>query len=146
LQALTHDSTADPANPQARSDQVGKDGSTYTPARWRAHPHLCSVSLAHGAAAEGARAGRIDGWILKPIDFRRLQAILCGVTDLVQRSLDEYRIGCSREIGRWLQAALWLPASMSASVLSANGAGLPSGAAAAKDGDHTPDTNTLHET
>ena len=90
---------------------------------------------------DGLEQARIDGWILKPIDFRRLQVILCGVTDHVQRSLSEYRIGC-----RWLQAALWLPASVSASALSANGAGLPSGAAAAEDGDHTPDTNTLHET
>ena len=95
---------------------------------------------------DGLEQARIDGWILKPIDFRRLQLILCGVTDHFQRSLGEYRIGCSREIGRWLQAALWLPASVSASALSANGVSLPSGAAAAEDGNHTPDTNTLHDT
>lgn len=44
----------------------------------------------------------MDGWILKPIDFKRLDIILKGVTDLSQRNLDLYRPGCSWEIGGWL--------------------------------------------
>ncbi|CAL1713504.1 unnamed protein product [Somion occarium] len=44
----------------------------------------------------------IDGWILKPIDFKRLRIILKGVTDLTQREKDVYRSGCNWEIGGWL--------------------------------------------
>ncbi|KAF9462987.1 Tco3, phytochrome related signal transduction histidine kinase, partial [Collybia nuda] len=42
----------------------------------------------------------MDGWILKPIDFRRLSAILKGVTDRTQREHDVYRPG-NWEIGGW---------------------------------------------
>lgn len=44
----------------------------------------------------------MDGWILKPIDFKRLDIILKGVTDPVRRELDVYRPGCIWEIGGWL--------------------------------------------
>ncbi|KAI0073479.1 hypothetical protein K474DRAFT_1603252 [Panus rudis PR-1116 ss-1] len=44
----------------------------------------------------------IDGWILKPIDFKRLRVILKGVTDLSQRERDVYRPGCNWESGGWL--------------------------------------------
>ncbi|KAJ7714204.1 hypothetical protein B0H16DRAFT_1808320 [Mycena metata] len=44
----------------------------------------------------------IDGWILKPIDFKRLKVILTGVTDAAQRQLDIYHPGCSWEAGGWL--------------------------------------------
>ena len=44
----------------------------------------------------------IDGWILKPIDFRRLRVILRGVTDAAQREKDVYTPGCSWELGGWL--------------------------------------------
>jgi len=44
----------------------------------------------------------MDGWILKPIDFKRLDIILKGVTDSSQREQDTYRPGCSWEIGGWL--------------------------------------------
>ncbi|KAJ7163265.1 hypothetical protein C8R46DRAFT_1177450 [Mycena filopes] len=44
----------------------------------------------------------IDGWILKPIDFKRLKVILTGVTDPAQRQLDIYHPGCSWEGGGWL--------------------------------------------
>ncbi|OBZ71696.1 Histidine protein kinase 1 [Grifola frondosa] len=43
----------------------------------------------------------MDGWILKPIDFKRLRVILRGVTDPVQREKDIYQPGCSWEIGGW---------------------------------------------
>ncbi|KAK0464727.1 GAF domain-like protein [Desarmillaria tabescens] len=36
----------------------------------------------------------MDGWILKPIDFKRLGVILSGVTDVGQRQRDVYRPGC----------------------------------------------------
>ncbi|EPQ54663.1 hypothetical protein GLOTRDRAFT_116494 [Gloeophyllum trabeum ATCC 11539] len=44
----------------------------------------------------------IDGWILKPIDFKRLKTILKGVTDLQQRAADIYKPGCNWETGGWL--------------------------------------------
>ena len=44
----------------------------------------------------------MDGWILKPIDFKRLDVILKGVTDPVRRELDVYRPGFTWEIGGWL--------------------------------------------
>ncbi|CCL99470.1 uncharacterized protein FIBRA_01488 [Fibroporia radiculosa] len=44
-----------------------------------------------------------DGWILKPIDFKRLRNILRGVMDTVQRSKDVYHPSCSWEVGGWLK-------------------------------------------
>ncbi|KIM78503.1 hypothetical protein PILCRDRAFT_11200 [Piloderma croceum F 1598] len=59
-----------------------------------------SASLIEQQHAELCELG-VDGWILKPIDFKRLDVILKGVTDTSQRELDEYRPGCSWEIGGW---------------------------------------------
>ena len=47
----------------------------------------------------------MDGWILKPIDFKRLRVILRGVTDLSQREKDVYRPGGNWEHGGWLTQA-----------------------------------------
>ncbi|TCD62103.1 Light-sensor Protein kinase [Steccherinum ochraceum] len=44
----------------------------------------------------------MDGWILKPIDFKRLRLILKGVTDAAQREKDIYKPGRNWEIGGWL--------------------------------------------
>ena len=44
----------------------------------------------------------MDGWILKPIDHKRLSVILKGVTDLTQRETDRYHPGCNWERGGWL--------------------------------------------
>ncbi|TDL22224.1 hypothetical protein BD410DRAFT_788955 [Rickenella mellea] len=44
----------------------------------------------------------MDGWILKPIDFRRLKVILNGIVDPLQREKDVYHPGCSWEAGGWL--------------------------------------------
>ncbi|KAI0683048.1 hypothetical protein C8Q76DRAFT_804212 [Earliella scabrosa] len=44
----------------------------------------------------------MDGWILKPIDFKRLRVILRGVVDPHQRQKDVYHPGCNWEIGGWL--------------------------------------------
>lgn len=44
----------------------------------------------------------MDGWILKPIDFKRLRLILRGVTDPSQREKDVYKSGRNWEVGGWL--------------------------------------------
>lgn len=61
-----------------------------------------SASLSESQREELLNCG-VDGWILKPIDFHRLQVILKGVTDPVQRRRDVYRPGCNWEIGGWLR-------------------------------------------
>ncbi|KZP05210.1 Fph type histidine kinase [Athelia psychrophila] len=43
----------------------------------------------------------MDGWILKPISFKRLDVILRGITDASQRDRDVYHPGCSWELGGW---------------------------------------------
>ncbi|KAG8782336.1 Light-sensor Protein kinase [Ceratobasidium sp. 428] len=43
----------------------------------------------------------MDGWILKPIRFDRLRAIMKGITDLEQRQRDKYQPG-KWEVGGWL--------------------------------------------
>ncbi|KAJ7134984.1 hypothetical protein C8R43DRAFT_894662 [Mycena crocata] len=60
-----------------------------------------SASLQEHKREELASYG-IDGWILKPIDFKRLKVILNGVVDPAQRERDIYRPGCSWEAGGWL--------------------------------------------
>lgn len=45
----------------------------------------------------------MDGWILKPIDFRRLRLILRGIMDPLQRQKDLYQEGRSWELGGWLR-------------------------------------------
>lgn len=44
----------------------------------------------------------MDGWILKPIEFKRLRDILTGILDPTQRDKDVYRAGYW-EIGGWLE-------------------------------------------
>jgi DNA-binding response OmpR family regulator len=69
---------------------------------------VVSASLVEQQREELEQIG-VNGWILKPIDFERLYTILRGVTDPVQRERDEYRVGCSWEIGGWLQRPSPLP-------------------------------------
>ena len=45
----------------------------------------------------------MDGWILKPIDFKRLNVILKGILDPEQRQKDVYQPGCNWEAGGWLK-------------------------------------------
>ena len=59
-----------------------------------------SASLLERQRGELAATG-LDGWILKPIDFKRLKTLLRGVTDTEQRGRDEYRIGGNWEAGGW---------------------------------------------
>lgn len=51
----------------------------------------------------------IDGWILKPIDFRRLRSILSGIMDPAQRQKDLYQEGRSWELGGWLRQGVVSP-------------------------------------
>ena len=51
----------------------------------------------------------MDGWILKPIDFKRLRVILRGVVDLSQREKDVYHPGQNWEIGGWLSRPKPIP-------------------------------------
>ncbi|KAF8909011.1 hypothetical protein CPB84DRAFT_1813256 [Gymnopilus junonius] len=62
-----------------------------------------SASLCEQQRHELADYG-MDGWILKPIDFKRLNVILKGVTDPSQRHKDVYYPGCNWEAGGWLKA------------------------------------------
>ncbi len=44
----------------------------------------------------------MDGWILKPIEFKRLRTILRGIVDPKQRKKDLYTPGYDWESGGWL--------------------------------------------
>ncbi|VDB85582.1 unnamed protein product [Peniophora sp. CBMAI 1063] len=59
-----------------------------------------SASLLERQRGELAATG-LDGWILKPIDFKRLKTLLRGITDAEQRGRDEYHVGGSWEAGGW---------------------------------------------
>ena len=61
-----------------------------------------SASLFEDQREELFKLG-FDGWILKPIDFKRLKIILRGVVDTVQRGKDVYHPSCNWEVGGWLK-------------------------------------------
>ncbi|PCH40363.1 hypothetical protein WOLCODRAFT_98767 [Wolfiporia cocos MD-104 SS10] len=61
-----------------------------------------SASLFEDQREELFKLG-FDGWILKPIDFKRLKIILKGVIDAVQRGKDVYNPTCNWEVGGWLR-------------------------------------------
>ena len=62
-----------------------------------------SASLVESQVEELLRYG-IDGWILKPVDFKRLNIILQGILDTSQRQKDVYQPGYNWESGGWLQS------------------------------------------
>ena len=96
-----------------------------------------SASLVERQRDELKQIG-IDGWILKPIDFKRLYTILRGVTDPVQRERDEYRVGVSWEAGGWLLRPSPLSVPVPIPILSTDPAGADhSIAVTAEDGDKT---------
>ncbi len=68
-----------------------------------------SASLLEKQRADMLALG-MDGWILKPIDFKRLRRILSGILDPIQRSQDIYTPGCSWEAGGWLCPSHMYPA------------------------------------
>lgn len=49
----------------------------------------------------------IDGWILKPVDFKRLFTILRGITDPNQREKDLYNMNRDWEYGGWLTRPIY---------------------------------------
>lgn len=61
-----------------------------------------SASLAEHQREAMAKLG-LDGWILKPIDFKRLSTILRGITDMTERRACLYHPGCNWEAGGWLE-------------------------------------------
>ena len=44
----------------------------------------------------------LDGWILKPVDFKRMFTILRGIIDPEQRKKDLYDTNRDWEFGGWL--------------------------------------------
>jgi CheY-like chemotaxis protein len=60
-----------------------------------------SASLAEHQREAMFKLG-LDGWILKPIDFKRLGTILRGITDVSERRSCVYHAGCNWEAGGWL--------------------------------------------
>jgi CheY-like chemotaxis protein len=44
----------------------------------------------------------LDGWILKPLDFKRLTKLMEGITDTEQRAKDLYSHESNWERGGWL--------------------------------------------
>jgi hypothetical protein len=93
-----------------------------------------SVSLVERQREELDQVG-IDGWIVKPIDFRRLACgtilRMCGVTD--PRSAFARRLSRLGELGR--SAGGWCALSSQHLWLAVDGAGLPFCDAAAEGGD-----------
>lgn len=59
-----------------------------------------SASLAEHQREDMSKLG-LDGWILKPIDFKRLGEILRGITDVSERRSSLYHPGCNWESGGW---------------------------------------------
>ena len=47
----------------------------------------------------------MDGWILKPIDFKRMNVILKGISDPEHRHREAWEPGFSWESGGWLLAS-----------------------------------------
>jgi CheY-like chemotaxis protein len=65
-----------------------------------------SASLPESRAQEMVNA-QFDAWILKPINFRRLNGLMSGIWDYEQRKRDLYSTGHGREVwerGGWLVA------------------------------------------
>ena len=48
----------------------------------------------------------MDGWILKPIDFKRLGVLLSGITDVPRRQIDLYDPKGNWELGGWMKPAV----------------------------------------
>ncbi|KAF8635860.1 hypothetical protein AX15_000052 [Amanita polypyramis BW_CC] len=84
----------------------GKDASQSRRLSYIVNGHIpifaVSASLMEKQREKLLRYG-LDGWILKPIDFKRLRVLLNGVTDLMQRQRDIYHPGYNWESGGWLR-------------------------------------------
>ncbi|KAL0578952.1 hypothetical protein V5O48_003044 [Marasmius crinis-equi] len=97
-----------------KSDDMSEPGSPTTRLSHRLNGRIpifaVSASLFENQRKKLSDAG-MDGWILKPIDFKRLRLILSGVVDLDQRERDRYRPGYNWEVGGWLAVDFGSPHS-----------------------------------
>lgn len=79
-----------------------------------------SASLAESQREEMIDFG-MDGWILKPIDYKRMNVLIRGITDLQQRKADLYETGCEWEAGGWLICTQTPGSELSSSMASSDG-------------------------
>lgn len=100
------------ATKQIREDEQQRSASASPPPRSHLRNNnrvpiiAVSASLPESRAKEIADA-QFDGWILKPINFRRVNEILGGLWDSQKRKQDLYTPGVSKmnwERGGWLAA------------------------------------------
>lgn len=61
-----------------------------------------SASLVEDQRDEMVQLG-MDGWILKPVEFKRMAILLGGISNPTLRSDNAYHEGYNWEIGGWLQ-------------------------------------------
>src|SRR5271154_5458949 len=91
------------ATQQIREDELGHSPVGSSPPRSHALNHnrvpifAVSASLPESRASEIADA-QFDGWILKPINFRRLEELISGIWDYDRRRSDLYS---SRNVKNW---------------------------------------------
>lgn len=62
---------------------------------------VVSASLREEQRADMKNMG-LDGWVLKPINFKRLVALLSGISNLSERTKNLYRPDGDWEQGGWL--------------------------------------------
>jgi len=83
------------------------EGASHVPERKSFHLNgrvpifAVSASLLESQHARLFSCG-MDGWILKPIDFKRLGEVLQGITNTSVRTANLYYPGVSWERGGWL--------------------------------------------
>jgi CheY-like chemotaxis protein len=91
---------------KARSPSESSPPSSHVRNNHRVPIFAVSASLPESRAKEIADA-QFDGWILKPIDFRRVGELMDGIWDIRKRRKDLYTPGTSKtnwERGGWLAA------------------------------------------
>lgn len=59
-----------------------------------------SASLPERQRAELINYG-MDGWMVKPVNFKRMRILINGIINTEERSREVYRSGCSWEAGGW---------------------------------------------
>jgi len=97
------------ATKQIRSDEIRHSPPGASPPRSHGHNNNRVPIFAVSASLPESRAGEIteaqfDGWILKPINFRRLGELMAGIWDYDRRRKDLYTRGGKKnwERGGWL--------------------------------------------
>jgi CheY-like chemotaxis protein len=86
-------------------DEAGPSRTSQRPShinnKGRLPVFAVSASLPESQRSKLVECG-MNGWILKPIDFRRLRELMKGLTDRTQRSGAIYKPGYNWESGGWL--------------------------------------------